>query len=185
MKSKGLKLATSILAIGIVVWVGTKWSSEAETTVIPGSANDPVVTKSYIDKQVADLVKAELAKQTGQSGSGVKEIQDMLDAFRAEMEQSGGGSQQVEVVTVPVGKRLIAKDGAEFIVRAGKAMAYSGDSNGISDLTDGKDIKSGYDVPNNHLILFPRGGRGVTAQTGQKTGLTVLVRGQYEFQAQQ
>ncbi|MBP3966916.1 hypothetical protein [Paenibacillus lignilyticus] len=183
MRFKSLKLVLSILVIGFAVWFGTKWTSEAETTDTPGSANDPVVTKSYIDKQVAELVKAELAKQGG--GVDDKKLQEMFDAFREEMAQSGGSSSKVEVVTVPVGKRLVAKDGAEFIVRAGKAMAYSSDANGISDLTDGVDIKNGKPVPNNHFILFPRGGRGVTAQVGQKAALTVLVRGDYEMQVQQ
>ncbi|RAP73953.1 hypothetical protein [Paenibacillus montanisoli] len=181
MKKQAFRLTVAVICIGAAVWVGTRWSSEAEDSVVPGSVNDPVVTKSYIDKKLA-----ELGNQSGSGGQGVdeKKLQEMLDAFRSELEQSGGGSQQVVVVTVPVGKRLIAKDGAEFIVRAGKAMAYSADSNGISDLTDGKDIKNGKAVPNDHLILFPRGGRGVTAQVGQKSGLTVLVRGEYEIQVQ-
>ncbi|WP_258171042.1 hypothetical protein [Paenibacillus sp. R14(2021)] len=180
MRFKRLTLATSVSVIAIAIWTGTTWSSQAETSIVPGSVNDPVVTKSYIDKQVADLVKAELGKQ----GVDQTKLQQTLDAFQKEMEQNQGG-QKVEVVTVPVGKRLIAKDGAEFIVRAGKAAVYSADANGISDLTDGKDITNGKSVPNNHLILFPRGGRGVTTATGQTTGLTVMVRGGYELQTQQ
>nr|WP_240546542.1 hypothetical protein [Paenibacillus artemisiicola] len=158
------------------MWIGLKLPTLAEgdsASVVPGSVNDPIVTKSYIDKQVADLVKAELAKQGGGGGGQTG----------AGQSGGGGGFQQVEVVTVPVGKVLIAKDGAEFIVRAGKAVAYSTDSNGISDLTDGTDITNGKSVPNNHLILFPRGGRGVTPAPGQKTGLTVMVRGTYTSQA--
>ncbi|SFJ26525.1 hypothetical protein SAMN02799624_03908 [Paenibacillus sp. UNC496MF] len=169
----GKKLALSLAVVGAALWIGLKLPTLAEgdsASVVPGSVNDPIVTKSYIDKQVADLVKAELAKQGGGGGG-------QTDAGQ------GGGFQQVEVVTVPVGKVLIAKDGAEFIVRAGKAVAYSTDSNGISDLTDGTDITNGKSVPNNHLILFPRGGRGVTPAPGQKTGLTVMVRGTYSSQA--
>ncbi|SDX27957.1 hypothetical protein [Paenibacillus sp. CF384] len=182
-KSAKLAVFCSIIGAGIIVFsLVTNQVQGDSDSVTPGSVNDPVVTKSYIDKQVAALVKAELANQNG--GMDDKKLQEMFDAFRAEMEQSGGSSK-VEVVTVPVGKRLVAKDGTEFIVRAGKAMAYSADANGISDLTDGVDITNGKPVPNNHFILFPRGGRGVTAQVGQKAALTVLVRGAYEIQVQQ
>lgn len=174
--------AVIVIGLGIFVELSKDRNINAEGDVIPGSVNDPVVTKSYIDKKVSDLVKAELAKQGG--GQDTTDLQKTLDEFRAELEQNNGG-QKVEVVVVPVGKRLVAKDGAEFVVRAGKAMAYSADSNGISDLTDGTDITNGKAVPNNHLILFPRGGRGVTAQVGQTSALTVLVRGEYELQAQQ
>ncbi|QHW32579.1 hypothetical protein GZH47_18340 [Paenibacillus rhizovicinus] len=166
MRLNGYKLTLSVAVVGAALWVGLKIPTMAEgdsTSVTPGSINDPVVTKSYIDQQVADLVKAEVGKQSGgQADQG----------------------QQVEVVTVPVGKFLIADDGAEFIVRAGKAVVYSADSNGISDLTDGVDITNGKPVPNNHFILFPRGGRGVTPAPGQKTGLTVMVRGKYELLVQ-
>ncbi|AZN38542.1 hypothetical protein [Paenibacillus albus] len=178
----GIFIAAIIIGIGVVVQLSNDRNISAEGDVVPGSVNDPVVTKSYIDQKVSDLVKAELAKQQG--GQDNTQLQKTLDEFRAELQQNKGG-QKVEVVTVPVGKRLVAKDGAEFVVRAGKAMAYSADSNGISDLTDGKDITNSKPVPNNHLILFPRGGRGVTAQVGQTSALTVLVRGDYELQAQQ
>jgi len=85
-------------------------------------------------------------------------------------------------VTFPAGKRLIVAGGSEVIVRSGKAIAYSPDSNGLSDLTDGKDIAPGKPVPANHLILSPRDGRGVEADPNQTNGLIVLVRGTYEIQ---
>ncbi|MBM7566493.1 hypothetical protein [Paenibacillus sacheonensis] len=168
MKRNGLKLVLSIAVVGAAFWVGTTIASNAEgdaSSVTPGSVNDPVVTKSYVDQQLASIGKGGGGTGTGNQGGGQ-------------------AAQQVDVVTVPVGKFLIADDGAEFIVRAGKAVVYSADSNGISDLTDGKDITNGKPVPNNHLILFPRGGRGVTPAPGQKTGLTVMVRGDYELLAQ-
>jgi hypothetical protein len=68
-----------------------------------------------------------------------------------------------------------------MIVRSGKAIAYSSDANGLSDLTDGTDIKPGKPVGNNHLILNPRGERGVEADPKQAKGLIVLVRGEYKL----
>lgn len=123
----------------------------------PGTIDDPLVTKSYVDKLLA--------------------------------EGGGGGGQgtaigiKTEVVTVNPGEVLLAKAGAQFVLRAGKGVAYSSDANGISDVTDGKDIKSGQPVKNNHLLIFPRDGRGVMPDPKTGRSLTVLVMGGYEIAA--
>lgn len=133
--------------------------ANADANTLPGQAEDPIVTKSYVDAKVAELVKAELDKIG-----------------------SVGGSSKLEVVSVPFGSKLVVEDGGELIVRTGKAVAYSADVNGLSDLTDGVDIKPGKPVGNNHLILNPRGARGVEADPKQTKGLIVLVRGAYSLQ---
>lgn len=152
--------ATAVLAVTIGT-IGIMSTVEADGTSNPGSVDDPIVTKGYVDAAVAKLVKEELAK-IGSSGSG-------------------GGSAKLEIVTVPWGSKLIVGDGGEMIVRSGKAIAYSGDKNGLSDLTDGLDISPGKAVGNNHLILNPRGDRGVEADPKQSKGLIVLVRGDYKL----
>jgi len=151
--------ATAVLAITIGT-VGIMSTAEADGGATPGSVDDPIVTKAYVDAAVAKLVKEELLK-SGSNGSG--------------------GAAGLEVVTVPWGSKLIVADGGEMIVRTGKAIAYSTDANGLSDLTDGVDIKPGKAVGNNHLILNPRGDRGVEADPKQSKGLIVLVRGQYQL----
>ena len=171
MKKTWLKLTMAVALLGGGILLGTQWTGTAlgdGDQPAPGSVNDPVVTKSDVDQAIA------------QQGGGLKaeDVQQMIDQLRQELSSKGN---EVVVVSVPAGKTLIAKDGAEFVVRAGKAVVYSADVNGISDLTDGKDITNGKPVPNNHLILFPRGGRGVLPDPAQKNGLTVLVRGQYEL----
>ncbi|PZD97892.1 hypothetical protein DNH61_00750 [Paenibacillus sambharensis] len=148
------------------MWAGTLLSPEKElhadsVVVTPGSVEDPVVTKSYVDQKVA-------AAAGGSAGTGAQQ-------------PSNTSSSAIEIVSVKAGKILIAKDGAEVVVRAGKAVAYSEDSNGIADVTDGKDITNGKPVPNNHLILFPRGGRGIMVAPGVDSNLTVMVRGGYEI----
>lgn len=138
---------------------------DADSAKTPGSADDPVVTKSYVDAKVAAQVKAELDKLAA-SGS------------------LGGGSGEtasLEVVVIPVGKTMIVKAGGELVVRTGSAVAVSSDTNGLSDMTDGVDIAPGKSVGNNHLILFPRDGRGVTHDAKSKTDMIVLVRGGYEL----
>jgi len=148
---------TAVLLAAVIGTIGIMSTAEADGGSTPGSVDDPLVTKTYVDAAVQKLVKQELEKQ----GS------------------AGGSSTALEVVTVPWGSKLIVGDGAEMIVRSGKAIAYSSDANGLSDLTDGTDIKPGKLVGNNHLILNPRGERGVEADPKQAKGLIVLVRGTY------
>ncbi len=149
--------ASAILAVGIMFGAFVSNSlSVGTSSVTPGTVNDPVVTKGYVDEQIAKL--------------------------------GGGGSTgavtatKLEVVSVPAGTILMADAGTEVVVRSGKAAAYSSDSNGISDVTAGVDIKSGASVPANHLIWFPREGRGIQVQAGATGSLIVLVKGPYSLQ---
>ena len=153
------------LLLGVVIGsIGVLNTVKADASgTTPGSVDDPIVTKGYVDSMVAKLVQQELAK-----GGTVT--------------SDGGSSTKLEVVTVPFGSKLIVGDGGEMIVRTGKAVAVSSDANGLSDLTDGLDIKPGKPVQNNHLILNPRGQRGLEADPKQTKGLIVLVRGDYSIQ---
>ncbi|WP_246096452.1 hypothetical protein [Paenibacillus sinopodophylli] len=161
MKKNVTRGIVAAVLVGAGIWVGVNFASplEAESNALtPGSAEDPVVTKSYVDALLAN------------GGSG-----------------STGGSTPVaaaelEVVTVPAGKTLMAGQGTEVIVRVGKAIAYSSDASGIADLTGGTDLTKGKAVPTNHLLLFPREGRGILPDPNQKNGLTVLVKGSYTLQ---
>lgn len=167
MKRKAtLLVAVAVIGAGIIV--GTQWPTSADgesANVTPGSVNDPVVTKSYVDSKIAAIG----------GGGGGKETPD---------KEADPESSAVKIINIAPGQMLVTKDGAEAVVRAGRAVAYSPDSNGIADVTDGTDIKSGSRVPNNHLILFPRGGRGLMPEPGQKSSLTVMVTGGYEIKEQ-
>nr|WP_243864824.1 hypothetical protein [Paenibacillus castaneae] len=155
----------AVVLVGAGVWAGVNFASplEAESNALsPGSVEDPVVTKSYVDEQLAKLSGGPTGGSTG--GTGVAE------------------SVALEVVTVPAGKTLMAGQGTEVIVRVGKAIAYSSDASGIADLTGGTDLTKGKAIPTNHLLLFPREGRGILPDPAQKNGLTVLVIGKYTLQ---
>lgn len=165
MKQKGLRVLAAVVLVGAGVWAGVNFASplEAESNALsPGSVEDPVVTKSYVDEQLAKLSGGSTGGST--DGSGAAE------------------SAALEVVTVPAGKTLMAGQGTEVIVRVGKAIAYSSDASGIADLTSGTDLTKGKAIPTNHLLLFPREGRGILPDPAQKNGLTVLVIGKYTLQ---
>ncbi|OMF35850.1 hypothetical protein BK133_10400 [Paenibacillus sp. FSL H8-0548] len=162
MKQKVLRGIAAVVLIGAGVWVGVNFASplEAESNALtPGSVQDPVVTKSYVDEQLAKL-------SGGAVGGGTAPVADST----------------LEVVIVPAGKTLMAGQGTEVIVRVGKAIAYSSDASGIADLTGGTDLTKGKSIPTNHLLLFPREGRGILPDPNQKNGLTVLVKGSYTLQ---
>ncbi|WP_223285352.1 hypothetical protein [Paenibacillus sp. PL91] len=162
MKKIMVRLAIGAVLVSTGLAIGMMNSNAIEADGIsssPGSVEDPVVTKSYVDEQLAKL-------GGGSVGGGT----------------TPGTDSALEVVTVPAGKTLMAGQGTEVIVRVGKAIAYSSDASGIADLTGGTDLTKGKAVPTNHLLLFPREGRGILPDPNQKNGLTVLVNGSYTLQ---
>ncbi|CAI6082021.1 hypothetical protein [Cohnella sp. JJ-181] len=154
----GILVAASVVAGG-VNWYQSAYADVQQTT--PGLSDDPIVTKSYVDQKIAELANG------GTTGGNTS---------------TESASAKLEVVTVPLGNKLMVSAGGEIVVRTGKAVAYSSDTNGLSDLTAGADIASGMPIATNHLILFPRDGRGIEPDPKQKNGLTVLVRGEYTLQ---
>lgn len=115
----------------------------------PGSAEDPIVTKSYVDDKIAGL----LASLGG---------------------EEGGGS--FTPVNIGPGKKMIGGEGTEIILRSGRARAVAKGTDGLSDVTIGSDIAGGKDVSKNHLLLIPRAdGRGIEAVTD----IWVMVKGVY------
>ncbi|MGG6312637.1 hypothetical protein [Paenibacillus macerans] len=162
----GWKVTTAVVLIGGSVWAGSLLNMQAEGAgTTPGTADDPVVTKSYVDQAIQQAVGGGGGSTTPSTGG------------------SGSSSSEdgIQIVEVKPGKILVASAGAEFIVRSGKAVIYSADSNGVADLTDGKDITNGGTVLNNHLLSFPRAGRGIQVLDGDTHNLTVMVRGGYQI----
>ena len=170
MKQKAVKVFSAAVIVTAGVWAGMTMAQplEAESAITPGTIEDPVVTKSYVDEQIAKL-----------SGEGITSGGSTGGSTGGSESGGTGAVAELEVVELPVGKTLMVSAGGEVVVRVGKAVAYSSDTNGISDLTGGIDIKSGKDVPTNHLIWFPRDGRGVKGHPDETVPLTLLVRGNY------
>lgn len=179
------KVAMAVVLLSGGLWAGSLLNKNAEGAGVasqPGSADDPVVTKSYVDQQIQ---KALGGASTGGTGSTVTPpaagTPGSGSSGSASGSAGGSASDVVEIVTVKPGEKLMAKAGAEFIIRVGKAAIYSSDANGVADLTDGTDVMSGKPAGNNHLLSFPREGRGIMVQDGVTTNLTVMVRGGYQI----
>jgi hypothetical protein len=119
-------------------------------TFTPGSAQDPVVTKSYVDARITDLENKLIGSQ--------------------------GTSSAYVPLQILQGKTLLGGVGTEIIFRSGEATAIDNGLNGISDITSGSDLRTGEPLTLNHLIVIPKeDGRGITA----KTDIWVLIKGKY------
>ncbi len=181
-----MKVSLAALAIGVGVWVGSVYSNTAigAGTSQPGTADDPVVTKSYVDQQIQKALGGGVSTGSGNSSGSNSGSTGTGNSGSTGGDTSlpplvSGASDAVEIVTVKPGQQLIGKSGAEFIVRSGKAVIVSEGTNGVADLTDGIDLTNGQAAPTNHLLSFPRDGRGITVLEGNKYSLTVMVRGGY------
>jgi hypothetical protein len=171
-----VSMATVLLAGS--VWAGSMLNLTAEGASVgsqPGTADDPVVTKSYVDQQIQKAIQGGTIATQAPTATAAP-TPTATTSPTAAPAQSGDA---VVIVDVKPGQTLIAGAGAEFIVRAGKAVIYSQDSNGVADLTDGVDLVNGLAAPSNHLLSFPRDGRGISVKEGQTLGLVVMVRGSY------
>lgn len=149
----------AVLLIGAGFWIGAIVTSNADglnDPNQPGSVHDPLVTKSYVDEKITQLVRQEIKGQV-----------------------SSAGAAELQVVTLKSGQVLYAGKGTELIVRNGKTIAVSDSSNGIPDVTQGADIPAGEEIANNHLLVFPSEGRGITPAPETTNTIFVMVRGEY------
>ena len=166
------KLGMATVAVGGGIWIGSVMNISAEGASIasqPGTADDPVVTKSYVDQAIKNAVNGSTSGSGSTGGS-------------TPTTPSTTTGDELKIVVVKPGQRLIADAGTEFIVRSGKAVIYSEDANGVADLTLGADLSNGKAVTNNHLLSFPREGRGIEVAQGSTYSLTVMARGTYQLQ---
>ncbi|MGI6751238.1 MAG: hypothetical protein ACOX4U_01280 [Anaerovoracaceae bacterium] len=150
MKKNQRKIITiAVVVLTLTVATAAVWANTYE----PGSQDDPVVTKSYVDGKISEL-KSAISVGNGE-----------MPSFTA--------------VKIPAGKKLIGGEGAEFILRSGEAKAIDNGIDGVSDITGGSDLKTGQDIARNHLLLIPRDdGRGIAASNE----LWVMIRGTYFIQ---
>lgn len=195
------KYATWLMAtatIGIGIWVGSSFVTISSASSQLGSAADPVVTKSYVDQQIQKALGGNSSSSVGNtnnSNSGTKNntptpVTPPISTTPAAPATTPSVTPSVtsspttttKVVEIRPGKKLIASAGTEVIVRTGKAVVYSSDKNGILDLTAGSEMGGSQAIPNNHLLLFPRDGRGVEVALTQGYNATVLVIGDYKIQ---
>lgn len=154
-------LLLSVILFGGGLMIGSVANILADgsfSTNQPGSADDPLVTKSYVDEQIRAALRGETP---GTAPSAAHEL---------------------AIVQLRPGQTLIAHAGTEMIVRNGKTVVVSETEDGIPDVTIGADIKNGEVVENNHLLISPVDGRGIRPHEEVTGTIFVMVRGNYTLQ---
>jgi len=177
------KVTAAAAAIGCGVWVGsmlTTFASGIPAAGQPGSSEDPIVTKGYVDEQIQKALKGEAVGGTSTTNAAIQDLKQRV----AELEEqlaNGGASASVPyaVVKLKAGHMLLGETGTEFIVRTGQAYVHSSPENGVPDVTDGVDLKLDTLIPKNHLLMVPREGRGVKVKADYPNDVYVTVKGGY------
>lgn len=140
----------------------------------PGSAEDPVVSQSYVDAKISEL--------NSQISSLNNQVSSLAEQVRSNTGSTGGTSQGAKfqiIGPVAAGKKIIAGESTEIVLRGGKATALASQYGGVADLITGTDLQTGAEIPLNHLLLVPRDdGRGITITSEA----WVMVRGSYTIQ---
>ncbi|MDF2958983.1 MAG: hypothetical protein K0S39_718 [Paenibacillus sp.] len=189
MSSKSSKVLISTLLIWAAT-IATAGADQGSIGVQPGTVDDPVITKSYLEQnikqyiseasstqsiteeKVKELITTELSKnQTGTSPSSPN--------TQSEVNSNNISGTSLTVLKLEPGQSLFGGPGTELIVRTGKVLVTSSDENGIPDVTSGKDIAAGSTVELNHLLIIPRDGRGIKSDPKLKQDIFVMVRGSY------
>ncbi|MCL2772464.1 MAG: hypothetical protein FWD71_03855 [Oscillospiraceae bacterium] len=211
LKNKNLKIRPVLVSLAfcfsfifsILLNSSVGADASAGSVSAAGSADDPLVTKSYIDKVVAQInqmISDKIAANPSASlavappAANVGTVPAETSATAAGMDyiypsqQDGTVDPAVvaaatyDLVQLTKDQKIRAKSGTlEMILRPGgtATVISSYQTQGIADLTTGNEILNNQDVPINHSLIIPRAdGRGITV-----TSVTayILVRGDYEI----
>lgn len=144
-----------------------------------GTANDPLISKSYFDEIVKGL-------QTKINALEIK-VDNMQNVNIIDNGNSNNNNNNsdnnvnmAEFRYVPVsavkGQSILGGEGCEIILRAGDCVAKS-TANGVVNATTGAELYNGTGIPTNNVIIVPRNdGRGVTVTSSEAW---FMVKGTY------
>lgn len=190
MKRKEMRIVVFIT--GIVLSFGLLLSTGKAMGVEPGSTADPLVSKSYVDQRVDEVMKLlQIGASSNTGGTQISinqealkkeilsQVESLIAAVLIEKKQDEKKDTfTYEVVSVKAGQKLIGKQSTEIILRGGKGTVLGSSGGGIQDCTQGVDWAHGAEVPRNHLLLIPRDdGRGILVSHDA----VFMVRGDYEI----
>ena len=138
-----------------------------------GSADDPLVTLSYLNGPFLDQMRSLMDKTV----DGRKAELEQALAEVLEQHESGSADGNVfKVITLEQGHTLEGDVGCEVMLRVGTAMCGSIESVGLVDTTSGTVLENGEPLVTNHLYMVTISTRFVVATSGT---VKVLARGPY------
>ncbi len=143
----------------------------ADSGIVPGSEQDPLVTASWVEAKLNAFASALRAEIGG--------VDRPLPSQPGEPVQIVEPAPVYKVVVVEAGKKMLPGEGTEFILRSGLARAVVLiEGNGLTNLTTGRNLKHGDLIERDHLILSPRDdGRGIITETE----VILLVKNKYRI----
>lgn len=187
-KKRSAIIAASVLCVIAIVFP----CFVLATDYVP--ENDPLVTLSYmkdvfgpsLKQEIKDEIRAEAASDAEKDPETdtKTEIETETEETPAQGEDTADDAAPVNVgyavVELFAGQKLSSKSGTvELIVRPGSsAVAFSEiPENGLSDISEMKEVLNGEEVGINHALIIPRNdGRGIVITSDKAY---VLVRGDY------
>ena len=148
-KLKIYRLAAAVICLAVLINV---------VMAEPGSENDPLVSKTYIEEIL------------------IPQLEDYVDSKVADSANNSSDGPMFKVVDAKAGQKIICSAGCEIILRMGSATIIATEKGGLADTTAGYDLSNGTAMPSNHLLIVPLSdGRGIKANTD----IILMVKGGY------
>ena len=155
------------LAVLFIMVLSLGQAFSADSTRVPGSENDPLVTASWVEAKINERLR----QLEGSGGAG-------MQPPAGEPVYITLPAPTYEVVSVSSGRKMLTGSGTEIILRSGSAILVEGPGGGLSDLTSGTNLSAGDNIARDHLLLSPKDdGRGIMATTNT----IFMVRGDYNL----
>ncbi|MFP4697084.1 MAG: hypothetical protein ACLFMO_00105 [Eubacteriales bacterium] len=195
MKLKKLLIAGIICLSLTVVLLFFDFKIDA-SSLKAGSMEDPLITKAYFEEEIEKI--REEFNQLSEQGSDhtlssnndldsiIETIDNSVDIKIEELKKevtkdnNAYSPDTFIVVELEKGQKLLCEAGTELILRGGQVTAINNEAgDGLTDITAGKDLKTGEEIKLNHLLIVPRtDGRGLASQSKS----WIMVKGSYEVQ---
>jgi hypothetical protein len=151
------------LLIGFEIFIATVAVAAVATAFgAAGSEDDPLVSKSYVDDKITQVLEIVNGGSVSTDGTVT----------------STAGTSYTPVYA-SVGQIVLGGEGTEIILRSGKGDIYITGADGIVDSTTGANLKNGDKATTNHMMIVPRNdGRGVKVTEAA----WFLIKGDYTIQ---
>lgn len=124
------------------------------TSANPGGADDPLITKSYVDSILMPQIKSYVDSRVASIPQNPSQGETVVPV--------ASGSVMYNVVNVSKDQTIIGGKSCHLIMRMGTGKIVASAKGGVCDVTTGVDLQNGYDAPSNHLLVVPLDdGRGI------------------------
>ncbi len=174
-KNRWLQRATGLLLITLML-IATVSAAAI------GTADDPLVSLSYLQKTFLGQVMADVdAMLTQRDAELTAELDEKIAAAAENQKETPEGitNRTFAVVTMSKGQVLMGEIGCEVMLRVGTADCVSSSNPGLIDQTDASILNNGGALVKNHLYMMTIEDRGVKATANT---VKVLVRGTYTLE---